>query len=101
MKIIPKYWSYNRPLSLNGSGIWTSAVEKRRYIGRMMACWGRRLPAVNSIRTKRLRRQLYLEMAYATIDPTMRTMITAGIVTTRVLKYACGKVGVVWPQAVM
>ncbi len=44
----------------------------------MRTCGGRRLPAVKTIKQKRLNRQLKRETANATIDATSRVMSTAG-----------------------
>ena len=45
----------------------------------MMTCGGSRLPAVKSIRKKRLKRQRNRDTANATIDATNSVMMTAGM----------------------
>ena len=45
--MIPKYWSYQTPLSLRSAG--SGSARYIRNSGVMMTCGGSRLPAVNSI----------------------------------------------------
>ena len=52
----------------------------------MMTCGGSRLPAVKIIRTSRLKRQLYFEMAKASIEEIHRVRITDGMVMTAVFQ---------------
>ena len=52
----------------------------------MMTWGGSRLPAVKIIRTSRLKRQLNLEIANASIEETQRVRKTAGIVMTAVFQ---------------
>ncbi len=52
----------------------------------MMTCGGSRLPAVKIIRTMRLKRQLYFEMANATIEEIHSVRSTAGMVMTAVFQ---------------
>ena len=52
----------------------------------MMTWAGSRLPAVKSISTSRLNRQLNCEQQKATIDAKSRARITPGTTMTRVLR---------------
>ena len=84
-------------MSVSGAG--SGRARNSRKSGVMMTCGGSRLPAVNSISRRELKRQLKRETAKAIIDARNSTRKTAGTMIDERVQEDCGISA--WFQALM